>query len=58
MTKRIAKFFPTEKKAGQFQNRLYEEYPSVKLIQFPWGVFSEAGNYTWLVSDDEEPNAK
>ena len=43
----ISKHFDNLKKAGQYQERLYNQYDHVKLIAFP--NVSESGVYTWEV---------
>lgn len=46
-TTRITKHFDTLKAAEQYQNRLYGQYDSVRLVAAP--RFSEAGRYEWIV---------
>jgi len=43
----ISKRFDTLKQAEGYQNKLYEQYNSVQLIQAP--TFSEEGLYIWRV---------
>ena len=47
--KRISKQYDNLRKAEIYQNRLYEKYDSVQLIEFP--RCTDAGNYVWLVGD-------
>lgn len=44
----ISKTFKTLKQAEFFQNNLYAEHDSVKLIRSP--MFSESGIYQWEVA--------
>ena len=43
----ISKHFDSLKKAGAYQERLYNQYDHVKLIAFP--TVWESGVYTWEV---------
>ena len=45
--KRITKHFATLKKAEAYQNRLYNRYDHVRLVN--WPRFTEEGNYEWEV---------
>lgn len=49
--KAITKFYATLKEAERYQDRLYSQYDSVKLVQFP--RFGEEGAYSWEVSNEE-----
>ena len=44
---RITKFCKTMKKAVNYQNGLYSNYNTVRLIQVP--MFEEVGIYEWWV---------
>jgi hypothetical protein len=44
---RITKFCKTMKKAVNYQNGLYSNYNTVRLIQVP--MFKEVGIYEWWV---------
>ena len=46
--KTIEKKCETLKAAERFQNRLYDQYDSVKLVRFP--RYSENGTYAWEVA--------
>lgn len=46
MTK-LAKEYETMTQAGVYQNRLYNKYDSVKLVEFPH--YTEHGTYVWEV---------
>lgn len=45
--KKITKHFDTLAQAERYQNRLYDKYDHVRLIDFP--RFSESGTYIWEV---------
>lgn len=49
---RIDKYCDTLKQAEDFQDDLYDEYESVRLIGFP--SFSESGLYVWTVKEKGE----
>lgn len=44
---KLSKECKTLRAAERYQNRLYEKYDIVKLIQ--WPRFGESGNYIWHV---------
>jgi hypothetical protein len=43
------KFFATLKQAERYQNRLYNQFHTVTLVQFP--SVTESGVYVWKVSN-------
>ena len=45
--KRISKEYETMAQASVYQNRLYNKYDSVKLVEFPH--YTEHGTYVWEV---------
>lgn len=45
---KISKYCKSLKDAEKFQNKLYNSYNNVKLIDFP--KFSEGGIYEWNVN--------
>lgn len=47
--KHISKYCATLKQAEKHQNKLYDQYYSVKLVSFP--ITNEAGLYIWKVSE-------
>jgi hypothetical protein len=47
--KAINKYLETMKQAERYQNRLYSQYDTVRLVDFP--VLSENGVYKWQVSE-------
>jgi hypothetical protein len=44
----IRKYFKSIKLAEKYQNKLYDKYPYVRLIQSP--IFTEDGIYEWHIS--------
>lgn len=48
-TKIISKNLKTSKQAENYQEKLYDKYYSVELIDFP--RYSNSGIYTWKVSN-------
>ena len=44
---RISKKCKTEEEASKFQEKLYNRWDIVRLIQFPWS--SDGGLYVWEV---------
>lgn len=45
--KSITKYFTSLRQAERYQNKLYERYSSVQLVNSP--RFTEAGHYRWTV---------
>ena len=49
MSKEIITYFSSLKEAERYQNRLYNKWDFVQLVQFP--IFGESEKYVWHVKN-------